>query len=65
MEDNLYQAGAVRFNVAVTLQDANRLPDALEYARAALRNFQSYPQGAEADIQDTEGLIEKILNKID
>jgi tetratricopeptide (TPR) repeat protein len=64
MAGNLYEAGRTRFNVALTLKYANRFPDALEYARAALRNFQSYPQGAEKDIQNTEGLIEIILNKI-
>ncbi len=43
------------------------LPDELEYAKAALRNFQSYPQGTEEKIQKTEGVIEEILkglNKI-
>ncbi len=64
MAGNIYHAGFTRFNVALALKDANRLPDALEYARAALRNFQSFPQGAEELIQRTEGLIEKILNLI-
>ncbi|EDN68115.1 Tetratricopeptide TPR_2 [Beggiatoa sp. PS] len=60
MAGNIYGAGQTRFNVAVALAKANRLPDALEYARAALRNFQSYSQGTEEDIKKTEGLIEKI-----
>jgi len=64
MAGNVYDAGKIRFNVAVALKNANRLPDALEYARAALRNFQSFPQGAEELIQNTEGLIEEILNRI-
>ncbi len=51
MTGNIYGAGQIRFNVAAALKDANRFPDALEYARAALRNFQSYPQGAEEMIQ--------------
>jgi tetratricopeptide (TPR) repeat protein len=57
---DIYHAGFTRFNVAVALADANRLPDALEYARAALRNFQSYSQGTEEEIRKTEGLIKEI-----
>ncbi|MEK8021900.1 MAG: tetratricopeptide repeat protein, partial [Candidatus Parabeggiatoa sp.] len=64
MAGDIYHAGVTRYNVALALQDANRFPDALEYARAALRNFQSFPQGAEELIQRREGLIEKILNRI-
>ncbi|RKZ71978.1 MAG: hypothetical protein DRR19_32270 [Candidatus Parabeggiatoa sp. nov. 1] len=60
----IYRAGITRRNVAAALVDANRFHDALEYARAALRNFQSYPQGTEEFIQRTEGLIEQILNRI-
>ncbi|MEK8017830.1 MAG: tetratricopeptide repeat protein [Candidatus Parabeggiatoa sp.] len=61
MAGNIYEAGKTRRNVAIALQDANRLPDALEYARAALRHFQSYPQGAEADRQKAEGLIKNLI----
>ncbi|MDM8557354.1 CHAT domain-containing protein [Candidatus Parabeggiatoa sp. HSG14] len=64
MAGNIYGAGVTRRNVAIALANANCLPDALEYARAALRNYQSYPQGAEEWIQGTEGLIEEILNRI-
>jgi tetratricopeptide (TPR) repeat protein len=53
MAGNLYDAGDVRFNFAIALAKANRLPDALEYARAALRNFQEC-HGAEELIQKTE-----------
>jgi len=64
MAGDIYSAGKSRFGVALALLvDANR-PDALEYARAALLNFQSFPQGAEAEIQKTEGVIEEILNMI-
>jgi hypothetical protein len=48
---DIYHAGFTRRNVALALQDANRLPDALEYARAARLNFQSFPQGA-VDTED-------------
>jgi len=57
---DFYNAGGTRFNVALALAQANRLPDALEYARAARRNYQSYPQGTEEMIQRTEGLIGEI-----
>lgn len=57
---NIYNAGKSRLGVALALAQANRLPDALEYARAARRNFQSYPQGTEEMIQRTEWLIKKI-----
>jgi len=57
---NQYGAGQTRFNVAVTLANAGRLPDAMLYARAALRNFEPYCQGAAQDIQDAQGLIAAI-----
>ena len=50
-------AGLTRHNVAIVLRKANRFLNALEYARAALLNFQSYPHGTEAEIQKTEKLI--------
>jgi tetratricopeptide (TPR) repeat protein len=57
---NLYEAGKHRFNVAIALMQAGRLADALEYARAALRNFETYGEGAAEVIQETRGLIEEI-----
>jgi len=57
---NLYNAAAVRFNVAVGLYNAGRLADAREYARAALRNFQTYGDRAAEEIQETQRLIEMI-----
>jgi len=65
MAGNIYSAGITRRNVAIALVKANRLPDALEYARAALQNFQSYPQGTEEQIQMTEELIENIAQQIE
>ena len=38
---NFYNAGAVRFNVALALEQRGRLDEALLYARAALRNSAS------------------------
>jgi tetratricopeptide (TPR) repeat protein len=60
VQGNLYGAAQTRFNVALALADAGRLPDALAYARAALGNYQTYGQGAAADVQRTQGLIAEI-----
>jgi tetratricopeptide (TPR) repeat protein len=60
VQGNLYGAAQTRYNVALTLASAGRLPDAREYALAALRNFQTYGASAQKDIQDTLDLISKI-----
>jgi tetratricopeptide (TPR) repeat protein len=60
MAGNLYGAGQTRFNIALALQGVGRFVDALLYARAALRNFEPYGQGAAEDIQDTQRLIAQI-----
>jgi len=63
---DLFHAGQVQFNVAVTIANKNRLSDALLYARAALRNFEPYGQGAAEDIENTKGLIgeiERVMKK--
>lgn len=57
---NLYGAAQTRFNMAITLSRADRRTDALEYAGAALRGFESYGARAAADIEKTRGLIAKI-----
>jgi len=57
---NLYNAARTRFNVAATLADAGRLSDALAYAQAALRNFETYGDRAADDIQKTQRLIAMI-----
>jgi len=58
--NNLYEAARCRFNAAVLLARAGRRPDALDYARAALRNYQTYGDRAAADIQKTQELIAAI-----
>jgi len=58
--NNLYEAARTRLNVAVALMNAGRLSDAVEYARAALRNFETYGQAAAAEIQKTQQLLAKI-----
>jgi tetratricopeptide (TPR) repeat protein len=50
---DLYRAGTRRFNVAVTLYQANRLADARDYAQAALRNYEDFGPAAAADIEKT------------
>ena len=60
MQGNVYGAAQTRFNVALALMDAGRLPDAREYALAALRNYQTYGDRAAADIQETQRLIARI-----
>jgi len=57
---NLYNAATARRNVALALAQAGRLADAREYARAALRNFQTYGDRAAAEIQETQELIAAI-----
>jgi tetratricopeptide (TPR) repeat protein len=54
---DLYHVAQTRFNVAAALADADRFDDALLYAQAALRNFETYGDSAAADIQKTQQLI--------
>jgi hypothetical protein len=61
---DLYRAAASRFNVALALRDADRLPDARAYAEAALRNYQTYGDRAAEDIQDTQRLIAAIEERL-
>ena len=56
----IHGVGQARRGAAITLANAARLPNALKYAKAALRNYQSCPQGAEEDIKEMERLIENI-----
>jgi tetratricopeptide (TPR) repeat protein len=62
---DLYWAAETRFNVALALRKAGRLEDALLYAQAALRNFQTYGDRAAAEIQQTQELIAKIKANIE
>lgn len=56
----LYLAGMYRYNIALALAQASRFPDALAYAEAALRNYETYGESAAADIQRAKELISKI-----
>ncbi len=57
---NLHHAGVTRSNVAIALAERGHLADAREYARAALRNFETYGEGAAEEVQKTRGVIEEI-----
>ena len=56
----LFAASQSRSNAAVTLLIADRRADALEYAQAALRGFESYGEKAMEEIERTRQLIAKI-----
>lgn len=65
MAGNIYAAGTTRFNIALMFSQNGRLPDALLYARAALRNYESYG-GRAKDMEDkTKGLIADIEEAIE
>ncbi len=46
--------------MASALMNAGRLEDALLYAQAALRNFETFDDRAAEEIQKTQGLIARI-----
>lgn len=59
-QGNRFGAGQTRFSVALLLARAGRFPDAREYARAALRDFESYGDRAAAMIETTRRLLAQI-----
>lgn len=63
-QGNVYGASQTRFNVALAFAQSGRPHDALEYARAALRGFESFGERAAAEAQRARqliGMIEKGL----
>jgi hypothetical protein len=58
--DNLFGAGLTRHNIATALARAGNQSDALEYAQAALRNFEGYGDGARDQLQMVYELIARI-----
>jgi tetratricopeptide (TPR) repeat protein len=56
-QGNVYGAAQTRGNIALAFARAGRWLDALDYARAALRDFQSFGAHATQDIQETQRLI--------
>jgi tetratricopeptide (TPR) repeat protein len=57
---NLYGAATTRRNIAIALAQTGRLADAMDYARAALRGFSTFGQGATEELQHTQELIRQI-----
>jgi len=53
-QGNPFRAGQTRFNVAIDLANAGRHADALEWARAALRDFEASENADERIIKTTE-----------
>lgn len=56
----IYNAATTRFNLALDLWKTKRFEEALLYARAALKNFETYGDQAAEMIQRTQGLIADI-----
>jgi hypothetical protein len=54
----------VRRNIALTLQDAKRFTEALAYAEAARRAYETLGGSAAADIQREQALVEAIQKAI-
>ncbi|MEM8964555.1 MAG: tetratricopeptide repeat protein, partial [Acidobacteriota bacterium] len=59
-QGNVYGASETRFNAALALAQARRPNDALDYARAALRGFESFGERAASESQQTRQMIEMI-----
>ena len=62
MAGDTYGAAQTRFNVALSLARSGNLADALEYASAALRNYETFGERATTDIQETQELIALIAS---
>jgi tetratricopeptide (TPR) repeat protein len=57
MAGNRYGAARARAGVAVNLARRRRFGDALPWAQATLRDYQTYGDGAAADIAETQRFI--------
>jgi tetratricopeptide (TPR) repeat protein len=57
---DLYAAAQSRFNTAIALMVVDHRPDALEYAMAALRGFESYGDKVAEEIESARQLIAQI-----
>jgi len=60
LAQDTHGAGQTRYNLALHLAAAGRLQDALEYAGAALRDFEASGPGAEDLVRKTQQLIAEI-----
>jgi tetratricopeptide (TPR) repeat protein len=54
---DIYGAGQARFNIALLFADDGRVGDALQYARAALNNYQQAGPSAASGASNAEQLI--------
>jgi tetratricopeptide (TPR) repeat protein len=57
---DFYHAAQACYNVALAFAQSGRFADALEYARAALRHFETYGDDAAQDVEETRQLITRI-----
>ncbi len=64
-QGNVHGASQTRFNVGLDLLQSGRPRDALEFARTALRGFESYGESAAAEIQRTRQLIGEIEGELE
>jgi tetratricopeptide (TPR) repeat protein len=63
IQGNRFGAGVTRYNVAVSLLQASRFADALEWARSALRDYQA-SENADKEVTQTLQLIEVIESRL-
>lgn len=56
-QGNVFGAGEARRNVAIMFANTGQFTNALLYAEAALRNFETYGEHATENIEKTKGLI--------
>jgi tetratricopeptide (TPR) repeat protein len=57
---DLFGAGITRYNIAILLDRADRVGDALTYARAAVETFQRAGSGAAADADDARQFVAEL-----
>ena len=62
--EDVFLAAQIRLRVAVTLTIMGHFADALAYANAALRNFQTYGDREATNIQEVQKLIEQIEQRL-
>ena len=60
IQGNLYGAAQTHYNVALSHAGTGRFADALDYAYAAMRNYETYDDRAAEEMQRTRDLIAQI-----
>ena len=61
---NTYGAGQTRYNAALLLANNGRTQEALAWANAALRDFQTVGAGAQAKIDKARALIAELNDRL-